>query len=140
MVRIHMNKICCVILIFFISSCVQEEETPTKLVKGYYRFNKNEGIHLLNDSILVMQLKINDKIQFDTLKYRYVPPIISDEFVCVGNLYIKSKINNESKLFDYCNKMNFNKEHLIYTWRFGKYLLLPNPESTNFRYELVYAF
>ena len=109
-------------------------------MKGYYRFNKNEGIHLLNDSILVMQLKINDKIQFDTLKYRYVPPIISDEFVCVGNLYIKSKINNESKLFDYCNKMNFNKEHLIYTLRFGKYLLLPNPESTNFRYELVYAF
>lgn len=140
MVRIHMNKICCVILIFFISSCVQEEETPTKLVKGYYRFNKNEGIHLLNDSILVMQLKINDKIQFDTLNYRYVPPIISDEFVSVGNLYIKSKINNESKLFDYCNKMNLNKEHLIYTWRFGKYLLLPNPESTNFRYELVYAF
>lgn len=96
-----MNKICCVILIFFISSCVQEEETPTELMKGYYRFNKNEGIHLLNDSILVMQLKINDKIQFDTLSYRYVPPIISDEFVSVGNLYIESKMNHQSKLFYY---------------------------------------
>jgi hypothetical protein len=135
-----MDKIGFVILIFFLSSCVQEEETPTKLMKGYYRYNKNEGIHLLNDTILVMQLKMNNKIQFDTLSYRYVPPVISDEFVSVGNLYIESKMNQQSKLFDYCNKMNFNKEHLIYTLRFGKYMLLPNPESTDFRYELVNAF
>jgi hypothetical protein len=137
MERIKINKIIYVFIIFFLTSCVQEEETPTKLFSGNYSYNKDESLNLLNDSILVMKVRINKGFVFDTLKFKYIPPVLNDEFVSVGNLYFISRINSKSKLHEYCNKMNIDEEHLIYTLRYGKYMLLPNPESTDFSYELI---
>ena len=131
------KKIIYVLILFLVSSCIQEEETPDKLVRGYYKYSENEGVELLNDSTLVMKLKINKKFQYDTINFIYIPPVLNAEFVNVGNLYIKTKMNLKSKLVDYCKKMNLDEEHLIYTLRYGKYMLLPNPESTEFSYELV---
>jgi hypothetical protein len=33
--------------------------------------------------------------------------------------------------------MNCDESHLVYTLRYGEYMLLPNPESTELSYELV---
>lgn len=119
-----------------VSSCVQEEQTPDNLFLGKYRLYEKESLELLNDSLMVMHLKINKKKYFDTLIYEYSPPIQNEKITSAGDIFIKSKINQNSELYRYCKTMNYDETHLFYIIRYGQNMMLPNPESTELSYVL----
>lgn len=80
----------------------------------------------------------NDGVElYDTLKYKYSPPTQKEHVVYVGNVYLQTAINQNSELYKYCQKRSCSGKHLIYTLRYGRYMLLPNPETTAFKYEYV---
>jgi len=126
-----------ILLLLGLNSCFQYEETPDRLMIGYYKSSDNEGVKLLNDSVLVMYLKYNEIEVYDTIKYKYRPPTQDEHVVYVGNVYLKTAINKNSELYKYCQQHSCSGDHLIYTLRYGRYMLLPNPESTAFKYEFV---
>lgn len=125
-----------ILILLGLSSCFQQEQTPDKLMIGFYKFTNSEGINLLNDSVSVMCIKINGIKHYDTLRFKYYPPIKDEGVVSVGDVIFRTTINQNSELYKYCKAMNCDETHLYYTLRNGQYILLPNPEST----ELCYKF
>lgn len=119
-----------------LSACYQEEETPEKLILGKYVLYKSETLTLINDSVAVMYFNVEGLKHYDTLKIEYSPPLKDKEIVSVGDLFLESPINQNSELSKYCRNYNYDETHLYYTIRYGKYMLLPNPESTGFSYVL----
>ena len=100
--------------------------------------NDNESILLINDSILVMQTNVNNSLEKTTIKYKYSPPLKDENNVASGSIFLNSAINQNSELYKYCLNMDLYNSHLFYTKRYGKYILLPNPESTDFSYVLKF--
>lgn len=121
---------------FLFSGCFQQEESPEKLIYGRYVLNDNESILLINDSILIMQTNTNNSLEIDTIKYNYSPPLKDENSVASGSVFLNSAINQNSELYKYCLNMNLDNSHLFYTKRYGQYMLLPNPESTDFSFVL----
>jgi hypothetical protein len=125
------------VLLLSLSGCFQVEQTPERLILGYYKLNNSEGIKLLSDSIAVMYFNYKEEEIIDTLKFKYRHPIYDENVISVGDIFFRSSINQNSQLYKYCQKMNCDESHLVYTLRYGEYMLLPNPESTELSYELV---
>lgn len=75
------TKLIFIILLMGLNACFQIEETPDKLMLGYYKLSDKEGVELLNDSILVMHLKYDEITLYDTLNYKYSPPLKDKHYV-----------------------------------------------------------
>jgi hypothetical protein len=57
------------VLLLSLSGCFQVEQTPERLILGYYKLNNSEGIKLLSDSIAVMYFNYKEEEIIDTLKF-----------------------------------------------------------------------
>jgi len=129
-----------VLILLIFTSCVIDR-TPEKLYFGNYCAGNGECLNVLNDSVIVHSYNINDSIMEDTLSFVYFPPLKPDiEKNSTGDIRFKDKrIDSNSMLYKYCYEQKLSGNYFIYTIRYGKYMILPNPESTEFAFVLTPA-
>lgn len=126
-----------VLILLIFTSCIIDK-TPEKLFLGNYCADNGECLNVLNDSIIIHSYYMDSTIVEDTLSFVYFPPLNTAIVkVSTGDIRLKNKkINSNSMLYGYCLEHELSGNYFIYTLRYGKYMILPNPESTEFAFIL----
>ena len=125
------------VLLLFLTSCIIDK-TPEKLFFGNYCASNGECLNVLSDSVIIHSYYMDDSIVADTLSFVYFNPLNPNIVkVSTGDIHFEdNQINNNSILYKYCFDNEVLGNDLIYTIRNGKYMILPNPESTEFAFVL----
>ncbi len=124
-------------LILILTSCVIDK-TPEELFLGNYCAGNGECLNILNDSVIIHSYYMDDFLVEDTLSFVYHLPLSPNIVkVSTGDIRLKNKkINSNSMLYKFCLEHELSDNYFIYTIRYGKYMILPNPESTEFAFVL----